>query len=140
MGSEFSSLHKYIPKTFDLDSVCVICGERSAHAVHLQMESLMQDGAKLMELQNRILKMMNQLLGADRKAIQDLIEYRRPVNDEIEKLDDNDVILLEDETGKLFLGVLGILNGILGPENKIVGVYSDAGELEEFQAKDASNI
>lgn len=88
-------------------------------------------------LRERVLKQLNQLAEADPDAMHALIEHREKVNDKIEGLSNNDTVFFEDENGQILLGVLGVINGILGPEHKISGVYGDDGKLKSF--REASN-
>lgn len=84
------------------------------------------------QLRDRVILMLNQLMDADPMAIQGLIEYRQRVNESVENLEDNDVVLVEDDIGQPLLGVLGIINGILGPGYTIGSKRDENGNLTKF--------
>jgi hypothetical protein len=87
------------------------------------------------DLQGTALHLLNQLLFHEPKALEALIEHRAPVSSEFADFDSPIVVQVDDiETNSNpQVGMLGIINGILGRENKIVAVFNDQGVLEEFQ-------
>lgn len=85
------------------------------------------------ELRSRVLKMLNQLVATDPWALHRLAEHRVPVTNKVEELADNDTVVFYDN-GNLSLGLIGIINGILGNEHRINGFYGDDGRLIEFQS------
>lgn len=76
---------------------------------------------------------LNQALAADPKAIQLLFDYRVSVGDAVA---DHESIMVRTQHGKHSLGVLGLLNGILGLNEKGTGPIKadldDNGMIERF--------
>lgn len=77
---------------------------------------------------------LNEALTQDRRAMQYLLDKREICNERLEK---NDTIQVsEDSEGNRRVGVLGVVNGILGtlPDGSgpIAAVYDDNGYLVEF--------
>lgn len=69
------------------------------------------------------------------EALQNLIEYRQPVSPQFLRQQTDIVIQVDDvKTGaRPMLGVLGLINGLLGPDFRIVAVFEDDGSLIEFK-------
>lgn len=70
------------------------------------------------DLRARILIMLAELTHEDPEAMLKLVEYRVPVNDKLLALD-TEVVVQEDPPGVMQLGLLGIINGILGNDHRI---------------------
>jgi hypothetical protein len=77
---------------------------------------------------------LNQALAADPKAIQLLFDYRVSVGDTVA---DHESIMVRTKQGKHTLGVLGLLNGILGLNEKgtgpVMAEIDDNGMIERFR-------
>lgn len=65
-----------------------------------------------MALANRIIGSLNEYLGLDQEAMASLVEFRVPANDSL--LNHPSVQVAVDEGSSPMVGILGILNGILG--------------------------
>lgn len=85
-------------------------------------------------LRIHILHILNDLVRYDQKAMHQLAEFRVEPNEELQN-SDSPVVLLEDEKvkGRWLLGIVGILNGVLGEHHKIAGQYDDDGDLIGFK-------
>lgn len=77
---------------------------------------------------------LNQALEADPKAIQQLFDFRVPVSDAVA---DHESIMVRTKQGKHSLGFLGLLNGILGLNEKgtgpVIAEIDDNGMIERFR-------
>jgi hypothetical protein len=103
--------------------------EKYGDPVHREMTDKFKE-----QLRDHAINTLNVLVSMDQIAMNALVEYRVEVNDAIKSPDfESDVVLLQDEEGELTLGVLGLINGILGPNHKIAGCYNDEGVLWKFQ-------
>lgn len=80
-------------------------------------------------------KVLNGMLTCDREAIETLIEYRVPCNEELLNHPTAQVVASPD--GILKIGLLGVLNGIFGCGADsiayIVAVFDDNGKLIRFE-------
>ena len=91
-----------------------------------------QEHAQRIELRDRTIAMLNDLTELDPDAMHLLAETRAEVNKEMQDAQTpatEAVILLTDPGQPVRLGVIGLINGILGLEYRIVGQYNDAGKL-----------
>lgn len=75
-----------------------------------------------------IVKLLNELILADRKAINELVNLRVQINDEVQ----NSSSFITSTNGKM--GVVGLLNSILvaSKETKIFAMFSADGTLLSF--------
>lgn len=75
-----------------------------------------------------IVKLLNELIMADRKAINELVNLRVQVNDEVQ----NSSSFITSANGKM--GVVGLLNSILvaSKETKIFAMFAADGTLLSF--------
>jgi len=81
-----------------------------------------------------IVYLLNEVLELDKNAIFNLIEQRVFCN---EDLGNHPTIMVTQENDKLFVGLLGIINGVVAWEDKVVvAQYSEDGELLRFVIKD----
>jgi DNA-directed RNA polymerase subunit F len=93
------------------------------------------------ELRDRVLEFLNELVEADPAALHSLCEQRVYVNKKLENLN-SPVVLLQGlaKSDQLQLGIIGIINGILGEFYKIAGVYGDDGKLQSFKKHGSSGV
>jgi len=65
----------------------------------------------------QIVKTLNEAIAVDQTAISQLINYRVPCNPELSEHPSIQTVMMEiDKELKLFVGILGLLNGIAGPD------------------------
>lgn len=91
-----------------------------------------QEHAARIELRDRALAMLNDLTKLDPEAMHLLAEIRAEVNEELQNARTpatDAVILLTDPGQPVRLGIIGLINGILGLEYRVVGRYDDDGQL-----------
>ena len=84
------------------------------------------------EMQDRVLTTLRAVLATDADALRDLFEYRVLVSDAFMERDEPIVVHAYDDDGNEAppkLGVLGLINGILGHDFKICAVYEDDGTV-----------
>lgn len=83
---------------------------------------------------NYIVRFLNDLLVKDRDAIEKLIEARVECND---AMADHDTVQVVPVGSKCFVGLLGILNGIIGINSKgdgyIMACYDSNNKLIKFE-------
>jgi hypothetical protein len=83
------------------------------------------------------LGVMQGILLADPKAMHALIETRVPCVAAVES-EDCPAIPFDDGTGNLQLGLLGVINGLMPRDYRIVAVYDDGGTLTDFKVEKVS--
>jgi hypothetical protein len=85
-------------------------------------------------LVDRIIGLLNEMTQADREAVQLLVETRVPCND---ALADHPTVQVHSERGRHTVGLLGILNGILGADDEgwgyVCAVFDDHMQLVNFK-------
>ena len=83
---------------------------------------------------NRTLKVLNEMVEADREAVQLLVETRVPCND---ALADHPTIQVHSEHGRHSVGLLGVVNGLLGADTDgwgfICAEFDDKMQLVSFK-------
>ena len=98
---------------------------------------------------NEILKVLNEAIARDRAAMEKLIEQRVDCSKAMGDHPSIQVSSYDHKTGKpnpekLRVGLLGILNGIIGTDRNIYGPlsahYSDDGKLMEFMLTDTDAL
>lgn len=86
------------------------------------------------ELANKIINFMNELIDLDYKAIESLVEHRVPCNEGL--ANHSTIQTARDDKGKSIVGLLGILNGIVGKDEDgwgfIAANFEKDGCLIEF--------
>lgn len=85
-------------------------------------------------LRQHAIRLLNELVEADQPATQKLVEFRVEVSDKLMELD-TPVVVVTDPGKPNLLGVLGLINGILGAECRIEGIYDDNGTEEGLLLK-----
>jgi hypothetical protein len=82
---------------------------------------------------NHTLKFLNELVETDPEAMRNLVETRVPCN---QALADHPTVQVRSEEGQCSVGLLGILNGLLGTDTDgwgfICAVYGDDLKLQRF--------
>lgn len=85
------------------------------------------------DLQRRVLKVLEHILEHEAGALRTLLETRVSVGDKFLDADDDVVVQIENVgRPEPKLGVLGIINGILGSDNRIMVTIEDDGSLSGF--------
>lgn len=93
------------------------------------------------DLADLLIDRLNQIAMFDKKAMRDLIKARVPCN---EHLAEHPSVQVQYEDGQGLVGILGILNGIVGaiPDGGLKGfgyisaVFDDQGNFERFRRTD----
>jgi len=85
----------------------------------------------------RMASRLNDLLEKDPEAVQSLLENRIPTNREVAESESFVVKANGTEEGYEHprIGLLGVLNGLLGPSQKIGAVLEENGSVREFRAR-----
>lgn len=81
-----------------------------------------------------VLELLNHLLDVDREAMEALVNLRVKCN---EKVADHEFVQVLDDNGSYSVGILGLLNGLFGKDEKtgygyISAVYNVNGKLLNF--------
>ena len=83
---------------------------------------------------------LNEIIATDQGALRALMEYRVPCNDALASHPTVQVVAPEDDGEGYVVGLLGILNGLIGTDDDGFGflcaVFSDDGTLERVQRTD----
>lgn len=85
------------------------------------------------DLRERVLMLLNTLVSLDPQALHQLAEARVPVSTKLADARETDAVVFRDRGGALSLGLIGVINGILGSKHRIAGLYGDDGKLVHFQ-------
>jgi hypothetical protein len=85
----------------------------------------------------RIASRLNDLLEKDPKAVQSLLENRVPTNRAV--AESESFVVTADGTDEGYenprIGLLGVLNGLVGPSHVIEAVLEEDGSVREFRAR-----
>ena len=80
------------------------------------------------------IKVLNEMVEADREAVQLLIETRVPCND---ALADHPTVQVHSEHGRHSVGLLGVINGLLGADTDgwgfVCASFDDKMQLIDFK-------
>ncbi len=74
---------------------------------------------------------LNELLAIDPAAITSLVELRVTIDKKIE--DHPTAVPAEGPHGSYMLGLLGVINGMVGPAERVTAVFNDAGQIINFR-------
>ncbi len=138
-GVDFSKLvephsHSYI-ESLSRKTGTVSCPDCLRDYHRAELERLGEKVKGISDLNaDRTVEFLNELVAVDRDAMAALIEARVPCNSGL--ADHPHVQVQADDGNGCVVGLMGILNGLLGAEEdgfgRICAVYGDTGRLERF--------
>ena len=91
-------------------------------------------GALSEQFRITVLEILGDVLEHEPKALHDLIEYRVSVGDAFMHAETPVVVQVDDVKAGTNpqLGLLGIINGFLGNDHRIIGIFEKDGTLSGF--------
>lgn len=89
----------------------------------------------LEQMRTHVLEVLNQVLVLEPTVLRDLIEYRVPVSNSDLIHHSSVVVEVDDVTTAINprLGLLGVINGLLGSDHRIMAVFDDDEQVSSFK-------